>query len=536
MNCSIVQHPESLSQPVSPDFDHSLEKRHPYKYQEKPAFWFDYKTGWIVLPDGRESQLAENIPLTILLDKIASHAERKHNKKVAVLYLVAGRAVTNRPKREWFSSVEWQQVKMFWNRLQVEYERNGFTIHLHSTANFFGEETDIHAMRDALQDLEQGLERKFNAEGYRLIGDTPGQTGRELLAVSLPKDWKYPRLPNDLLELINRNFGQSRIETFSPKKAVLGNGVYVIDGRWMYASCVSHLPVGPCYHDNRNEFLGVTTKAGNLYPACPGLYSCTITVSAEWNHIGLIKSGRSQVLIDESGYYPNVPGEVFTNWTTSNELAIALGHGWQVQINERIIWPDTEKITDPLANWRRKLVNFREDIEEELVKEYSKVGALQKDAIRSIVLHTIGSFHRFADVEEHFTPRSELPIDEPVYRGKFRMTREGMYWLKAIPFTSVNRQKFVRPEWSAIAWGRARARLASFALRLPYEDIVSLRTDSVWCASLPGWLAGEDTGKPGCFRLKEHIQDAFTWPASGAKMRAYVVAHNLQDETEETEG
>jgi hypothetical protein len=198
-------------------------------------------------------------------------------------------------------------------------------------------------------------------------------------------------------------------------------------------------------------------------------------------------------------------------------LALAIDKGWHITIHERIIFPHPD--TDPLATWRKNLVELRLGVNDPLLEA----------AIRSIVLHTIGSFHQYMIFEERHTPRGQLlPASFPkgsLYKLLVSTPRENV-WMEAIPLEGVNRQKFIHPEWSATVWGRARRRLAEFALRLPYEDIVCLMTDCVWCASLPDWLAAEDTGKPGIFREKDRIPGAWQWPRSSGEMRSEAINRN----------
>ncbi len=536
--CSIAEKPENLGGPVEMDYEHALERR-PRREYHNTIYLYNPVTGQVIGPTGKSITLPLNTSLTDFLEKIESKVtgESKGRKHAVTLYLVASRFIHNRIRdglrEEWFDVYRgWTKKKpLLWDKLYAEYEHNGFTVHLHGTGSFF-EETDLDAIYEALNALEKKLEKKFNAVGCRLLGGTPAQTGRESLIISLPEGKKYPRLPQDLLEMINHNFGQARIETFYPKRETLEN-VWVLDARFMYASCASNLPVGPCYHDYKNEFLGFRKKNGKLSrDAFPGFYNVTVQVPENWNHIGLIKSGKSKT-IEESGYYPAIPGEVFTNWTTSSELALALDNGWHVQINERYVWPETNKTTDPLATWKRNLIEMRAEIDQELMEHPSKVLELQRDALRSILLHTIGSFHRFATIETRFTPRDELPLLKNPHRGIAKWKRKngvlGLEWPEAIPFSSKERQSFIRPEWSAIVWGRARASLNEFTLRLKYESVISLRTDSVWYSDTPPeWIEKEDTKRPGCFRVKEGPEDIDLryWP-DGSELRAYIVNHHL---------
>ena len=486
----------------------ALERRHPWRYADRPTFWRSYKAGNV----------------STLLDEAASQG------KQSVIFLASGRDVENRPGWDWYEDCSpWTLEKLFKDIAQAEYSLNGNKVTIYSTGNFFGEELDILALHKAWDDLEHQLERKFlerkfHADGYKLLGNTPAQTGRELIWISLPKDRRYPRLDDDLLDLIFHNFGQGRIETFPPQRSVLNNGVYVLDGKWMYAACLSHLPTGPVQHDTVDEFMGVIRKDGRLAPICPGFYRVTARVPDGWQHIGLLKSSKGEVF-DETGYYPNTPGTTFTNWTTADELSLAIDKGWHITIHERIIFPHPD--TDPLATWKKNLVDLRSEVDDPLLKI----------AIRSIMLHTIGSWKRYITTEERHTPRGQmLPASFPegsLYRILDSNPRENV-WIEAIPLSSPDRQKFVRPEWSATVWGRARRRLAEFALQLPFEDIVCLSTDCVWCASLPGWVTTDDNVKPGVFREKDYVPGPWEWPRDNSEMRREAIKRNL-DNREEVE-
>jgi hypothetical protein len=70
-------------------------------------------------------------------------------------------------------------------------------------------------------------------------------------------------------------------------------------------------------------------------------------------------------------------------------------------------------------------------------------------------------------------------------------------------------------------WGKARAKLASVALGLPFNSIVSLRTDAIWSTHNPEW---PDVGKPGTFRLKAIIEGPVSAPRGEADMRAMLSA------------
>jgi hypothetical protein len=471
----------------------ALERRHPYRYADRPTFWRSYKEGKVAS----------------LIDEATSQG------KQSVVFLASGRDAEHRPDWHWYEDcAPWTLEKLFKKVAQAEYSLGSQKVTVYSTGNFFGEELDTLVLHKAWDDLEHQLEHKFHAEGYKLLGNTPAQTGRELISISLPYNKSYPRLDEELLDLIIHNFGQARVELFPPNHRVLRNGVYVLDGKWMYASCISHLPTGPVQHDTVDEFLGVTRKDGKLAALCPGFYCVTATVPAGWHHIGLLKAPGGE-FFDETGHYPNIPGQTFTNWTTADELALAIDNGWHVPIHERIIFPHPD--TDPLATWRKNLVDLRSEVDDPLLQA----------AIRSIVLHTIGSFHRYTTYEERTALRSQMSPDQiPIGSQLLVSHPRELRWIEKVPLASADRQKFVRPEWSATVWGRARRRLAEFALQLPYGDIVCLMTDCVWCASLPDWVPIEDNIKPGVFRLKDYIPDPWEWPTDSSSMRAAAIVRN----------
>ncbi len=538
--CQISPHATLVNNPLAQDWNHTLERRHAWKGKDVKVFWYNPFTHVLMLPNDLTWDMPATATLDFLLDKIAVHTSTKYHKAEAILYLVSGKTNKNRPPREWFfeEADGWSRTYFAWHSLQIDYTHVGFKVNIYGTCAFFDDCLDMEVMHEARAELDERLQNTFAMRDYPALRPTPAQTGKELLLVSLPKGKVYPRLPDALIDVINHNFGQARIETFTPKQEIVRDGCYILDGRWMYAACLSQLPAGEVYRDNVNEFVGAINAKGTLAPYCPALYKVAVTVPDGWKHIGLLKSSKAENFMDETGHYPNTPGATFTNWTTCDELALALHHGWHVEILERIIWPHKE--TDQLATWKTKLKTLREQIEHELrVRELTdhdrQVLELVKGAIRSILLFTIGSFHKFYTWSQPiYTPRSELPImpalEDILGKRSYRvLSQKGntLIWEEAIPL-SENKQRFIHPEYSAIVWGRARARLAEFALKLPYESIVSLMTDCVWSVSYPNWIAEEDTKKPGAFRLKDRTANDFIWPVDSGKMRDAAIKQNLE--------
>jgi len=512
--CSVTDHIDHLPQPTEPDNTCILKRRHPYEYADRIVWWYAPFTGEIIMPDSKYQQIAKDTTLESLLDALKAYAQRK-GKKSATLFLIAGTKSHTRPKEWWFEVThEWRQSTFFTKYLTGTYESNGFTVHLRSSGGFFGEEVrDIKGIYNAWHTLEIMLQDAFHAPGCNILADTPAQTGRELLIITLPAGVEYPRVHNDIRELLKHNIPQGRLTTLPPAQPILADGAHVIDGKWFYASCVSHLPVGPSYMDTVNKFLGIVRKDGRLAPRYPAFYNVTVTVPDSWHHIGLLKEN---IKTDGEASFPNEPGYTFTNWAEAHEVALLLDTpqsiSWHVHINERIYWPYTDKIADPFKTLRTKLVELRENS----TSEY------HKNALRAILLHLIGCFHRLGTEENFYTPYSRLPLTEKPY--KVSAAPGGVNWSILRPYESKDRNAFIHPEWSSTVYGRARAKIADFVLRLPYEDVICLRNDAVWSASS---LELGDPNRPGSFREKGIIPGPFRWPRNSGETYQYARKYNL---------
>ncbi len=489
-----------------------LEHGKKYTSEPRPAYWYNYKNHTIITPDGTTGKFS-----SMQLSSILSGIEKRMGGVKSVnLFLCAGTLLKNKPPKQYFDvSDGWVREKFeFVKTIRVTYRRNGFTVHLYGTSKWFGEETDVQAIRKAYYEVQSQLDDKFGYPNLKLY-ETPASTGRNLLRVSLPRDVQYERLPDDILSAVYRYCcHQGRIESFLPSQNVLEDGVYIIDGAWMYASVLSNLPTGPCEYDTRNE----------IDTSCPGFYYVTATVPGDWHHIGLLKEWTNEYSSDEEANYPHTPCETFESWTTGDELVLAIAHGWQITIHERYIFPHL--LPDPFEAWYRKIKDLRK-------RASLKGDKLLKAAYRNIVLHTIGSF------KQTYTSKDYTDITDADYREleatghriqRFPRRKVGIISCRdtEVPL-SQDMQPFVHPEWAATVWGRTRARLAEFALQLPYEDIIRLATDCVWCARKPEWVHDKQVwDEPGEFVLKDYIKGPWSWPINSSEMRSYVMKYNAQ--------
>ena len=505
-------------------------------YEHRPMYWFDPVTRIIILPDGTVKRLAGSMPLTSVLSGIEKHLHRTIEQQRSVtLFIRAGTLLKNKPSKQYFTEMGdgWVLDGFKYDAIQGNYSRNGFKVFLYGTGKYFGEAKDIIAIREAWHRLQSQLDDKFHYPNY-MLSTTPAATGRELLRVSLPKDVQYERLSDETLDVIYRHccYG-GRVESFLPSRPALENGVYLLDGTWMFASCLSHLPTGPCIHEvgNRQPETYESARYGRAMPSYPGFYHVTATVPQNWHHLGLLKEWERHYRSDAEAHYPNTPGETFKSWTTADELVLALAHGWQITVHERLFFPKRQ--SDPFTTWYRKLADLREKASVGNTKN-----SLLKGAYRNIVLHTIGSF------KQMYTWKDHIDLTDEQYRAlemhaidleRYPRRKPGLISCRETVPLPRDRQPFVRPEWPAAVWGRARARLAEFALQLPYEDIVRLATDCVWSAITPDWVQRKaDWNTPGEFVVKDHIKGPWSWPVDSAAMRrcviAYNEAHNISEE------
>lgn len=316
----------------------------------------------------------------------------------------------------------------------------------------------------------------------------PTQEGLMLLQHSLPYGQEYS-CPSEFAEALSEFNLQGRIETFYHGQDNLDN-LHYYDGRWMYASCLRRVPVGPMLHDDEEAIL----------PYVPGFYRVLVEVPANWSHIGLFPLQQR----DGSYQYPRKPGENFLTWASSHEVALAVKHNWYVKVIERYLWPETEKRPEPLKQWGEKLIKLRMETVEAYPEPFR---GMFREAIRKLMLQALGSFNRTGKEVDHYTQEIEnLPEDTTS-----ELLLPGDIWKYTTyqdltPFQSV----FYMPHWIKCLWGESRKKLAEKALEIPFTKLVALRVDGIWSdcpANYP------DNGKVGQFTRKPVKQSTgLKWP------------------------
>lgn len=465
-------------------------------------------------------------------------------KREVNLFIVAGNKLRNQPPRKWFVSTTWTQLNFGNDRmLMTDYATHNQTVHVLGTGVFFGESRGVYDLRRAYLLMTQEIKEAWDLKDFQL-SMTPAATGRDLLELCLPKGELYPTLSREFCQFLAAEFGQGRFELFPdlrlpieipvigfPGLVELGPALLAcidrIDGRLMYGSCISHLPVGYPTREKFGEFQGVRTKEGKLAARVPGFYRVRVEVPPTWKHIGLLPERHGEVIS-----YPNQPGYTFHAWVTSDELALALQEMWSISILESILWYDTDKRPDPLAIWRKRLVTLFTHAQ---ANESNNVAQLARAGYRAITLSTLGSFNQFQTIIQRTMPRQkflkEVAPFVKIERIK-RSTSKEIEWIEGVPL-SPRRQKFVHPEWTKILWGRGRARVARMALTLPYQNIVAITTDEILLADCPPDILQlirlQDTGKPGSFRPKGRIQGPLLWPRNKAELLHVLTQENEKE-------
>lgn len=352
-------------------------------------------------------------------------------------------------------------------------------------------------LKDLLTKHFQPIEvHKGKHDEYRIeLQSTPARTGMDLLRRKLPYGIKYEELSPAVEKIIMTEFGQARTELFDHGRELVEN-LRNYDGLWFYAACCRHMPVGEVLHDDIDRFI----------PHITGLYLVEARVPRDWNHIGLLP-----VRAGDKSVYPNNPGAVVRSWCSHRDLQLAINYQWEIlHIRERILWPETQargkKIgQDPLRHWMESLVRLRQEI----ANDYPEpISSFLRDAFRALLNHTIGSLHRSKKMVDIYTKDFTEDPGEGAYLVD-EDTDGSFHYQKGEELNSYQKESF-KPHWALEVWNQAKWKITKAALEVPYEHLVSIRTDGLWTTQE---CMFDNSGKPGCLREKELInRGPFNWP------------------------
>jgi putative DNA primase/helicase len=494
--------------------------RRPFRYV--PTAYVDAHAGQGVADDAQEGGAARVIsfaagaPLAVILDALPSYIERvllcgarPGDGTAAGMYRwLADGAGAGWHRGRFYLDADFPVLRL----TRREPERR---IDVRRAAVWFGDgDHQPVAVRRALMTLLAALREKRTFSGARLLA-TPGMTGLDLWDRTHTPN-QYPPLDTETQSLIAGTSGQGRIELCTLPGIETVPGFAYLDGRFMYAALTSELGVGPVERDERDEYAGFR----------PGRYRVRVTIPRNWDHLGLLPRTARSEWGDPIWAYPATPGESFETWADGAEVHLARDRGWEIRILERILLTQPAKGTpDPLEVWTRNLVAVRARVEANTARGGypAVIGALVADAVRNLVLHTIGAFASQGRPETLIIPEGE-PLPDDAIRRQFRRDL-GVWFCDVRAPLSRWGAEHRHPEWSAAIWAKARRRLLAHrvdgvltgALAVPREAVLALRTDALYLASDPGW---PDPGRVGIFRLKGLIDEPVAAPHDWQSLNA----------------
>lgn len=399
-------------------------------------------------------------------------------------------------------------------RYSYRHDGDGRIIDIAMASSWFGSETDAALCASAWGLLNAELRRKFDSKATLLT--TPGRTGMDLLQRSLPRGCSYPAMPDELQEILRHNIPQGHIEQpgLYPNQEM--PGVYVLDARFMYASAVRWLPIGPITWDREQDYI----------PYRKAVYQVTARVPFSWEHIGLVGMWDK-----EAGHtvWPRTPGMHIQAWVTGAELAVIYSAGWDVWIHQRVLYAtDDTPGKDPARDWIDTLRLLREQAEAKNVLPWrimpTGVPELISAASRHLVLDTVGYWSRTSRPTQHLVPHASAHLI-PANAVSLWPTAQGISYVLPEQLDKAT-ASFYHPEWSCQVWGSCRAKLHKKALTLPARHIMWLRHDSIVLDYDP---QVEDTGKIGGWRIKAAIPNTTEPLLTEQEYRRYMLAQKGTD-------
>lgn len=449
------------------------------------AAFLDRESGTLAGEGGGVLSLSPQAPLSELLTVVALMPAGRRPRTV---YLTGPDLASNRPPLRWYRepvAAGWSMTRPSGDH-SADYRRGELRVSVRMAHEWFDDESDARTCAASWAALRCLLRATFGDGAY--LYPNPTQTGLYLLQLSLPFGREYPVLPDGLREHLYHTNTQGRWELIEmPGRETLPQ-LLALDGRWMYAACVSQqLPAGPWIYDAEDCFGGYV----------PGFYRVRARVPAHWDRVGLLglRDGDETV-------YPRTPGTEFTTWTTGAELPLAIKHGWITRYERRILWPQAEQHGNPMRRFAEKLKTLRSAAE-------THGEANLRAAYRNILLRAVGALHSHESREEGYCALSSEIPNGVTWAGQ---VEGGIYrWERRYPSVSESSH----PEWSAQVWGRTRARVAKAALQIPLDELVAIRTDALWVTRDPGW---PDNGTPGAWRVKETIDEPVAQPHTADEM------------------
>lgn len=354
--------------------------------------------------------------------------------------------------------------------------------------------------------------------------DSPSATGQNLWAATLPRDVELPTLDDDVAALVRSTSPQHRVELVDHGDTELPGFVY-LDGRLMYAALTRELGSAPVV-----EIFGpgAETYAAE-HPHARARYEVSwraADVPDDWQHVGLL------MCKDDDGVHWRAPRAGKT-WCDAAELHTAWRAGWAVTVHRALVFThygaracncpacvSTATQLRPLDVFTERLVKARERGAQ--LDAGDAVRGLVEDALRAILLYTIGAFH---SVGRNVTRITDAPMRDRHPDERIEELPNGLYKLTRRVALGGRAALFRHPEWSSQVWGRAHARILTGpgpgchtgALHVPADALIGIRGDALYLTAHPGW---PDDGRVGRLRVKGTIDHPVPAPRTLAQLDA----------------
>lgn len=429
---------------------------------------------------------------------------------------------------------------------RFEHRTTGSKLEIRSMSAWLGDSAyTVEQARDAVLLLNQYLQRAFTHD--TIAYSTPSQTFQQIWTRQNRIEKKsYPLLPQNIRDIIHSTSGQGRVELLTQEHVKKLSELHYYDGVFMYAALTWGLPTELETHDH------VGVYAGKV----PARYRIKYTVPGDWDHIGLFMTPKG----NETWIYPgNIhQGQTFETWADGAEIAALIDHyspaltnganatkeeirdekerayragmlaafsAWKIEISERIVFK-AEKDSEhkkPLDTITKKLVAMREQLEKDACLDTSRsvVYKLVRGMVRNIVLHGIGAFHRNKRDLTIILPKDAPAPDNIIAAPK--ELGDNLYIYSVPGKVDAYSEQFDHPEYSALVWARCRARMTKWALSLPRESLIAIRTDAIATTQeVDAWRASE---KVGTLREKWSIKKSLKAPHTYEELDTLVEKH-----------
>lgn len=540
----------------------------PYSYNRLPTAWVDFKTGRGVLDSGAifTSRVSGRRKQPTLGDVLNSVSAGLGAAVPKIKIMFTGKVPPTEPGHQhWLLEAKtpgWETPRgrghwlgtpptgRFVNELTDQY------VEIHLASEWFGntdlspaEARDAWMLLDAM--LTDAFQPALSGNDRSVMMHTPGSTGTNLWAASLPTGMEPFPVDDDIAEEIHSTSGQHHLEhlvagpsmvthedvipMMDPRGQSQIESFAYVDGRFMYAAQCRELGTGPGRRLTKFE----TYELLDTNPYARARICLRFTVPETWDRIGIF--GVQHPNPNDGWYYPNRPNATGITWADASEVFVAKQYGWKVEPLEAVVFNEKAQSARkrfesgvgrasrktvkarPLDLWSQKLMMAREFITDD-PRTPDKLRRAVGGALRAILIQSIGSF---ASRGRGSTGVTNDPRNLPAEYAD-SVVRYGDTYTYKIPQKFNDRQRdFYHPEYAAQVWGRARARVlharvngqVTGALSIPGEHIIGIHGDAIYTSQLPTWAlpteeGGADDGKAGRLRLQGYLPGPHSVPVT----------------------